>query len=1190
MADDSHNSENNPKAHAHPGSARSPHALREEAISAFWRENDIFKKTLDKESPKGEYVFYDGPPFATGLPHYGHILPGTIKDVIPRWKTMQGYRVRRRWGWDTHGLPVENLIEKELGLKTKKDIVDYGIDRFNTAAKESVMRFADEWRAIVPRLGRWVDMEDDYRTMDASYTETVWWIFKSLYDKGLIYEGFKVMNLCPRCETTLSNFEVAQGYKDIADISVTVKFKVMPGQRIGDFVADEATFILAWTTTPWTLPGNVALAVGKGIEYARVKIDQSSYILAKSRMGILKDAAYEAVGMLTGSALVGISYDPIFDYYAKDASLKNRENGWKVYGADFVTTEDGTGIVHIAPAFGADDYGLLAANDLPFVQHIATDGHFKPEATDFAGLIAKPKASETEKDAHQKTDIEIIKWLAHHGLLFAKEKIVHSYPHCWRCETPLLNYATSSWFVKVTDIKDKLVAENKKVVWVPPEIGSARFGNWLEGARDWAISRSRFWGAPIPVWKEDGNDKAYHVMGSISDVRKHSKAQNAYFVMRHGQADNNVKNIMSARADNPHHLTETGKRQAHAGAQAFKKALKGKNIDLIIASPFIRTRETAAIAAAELGLPAEAIVVDARLSEWNTGAWNNRPISEFVHEFPHGTIRFEKTPEQGENYGDIRKRVGELIYDMEKKYSGKNILFVSHESPAFLLLSVARGADEREAADMDISGGGDFIKNGEVMAVDFAPLPHNERYELDFHRPFIDTIELRTHEGRKLTRVPDVFDCWFESGAMPYGESHYPFSRDDGRSFQPKSGWFKKTKGFPADFISEGLDQTRGWFYSMMVLGVALFGATPYKKVIVNGLVLAEDGQKMSKSKKNYPDPMIIVDAYGADSLRYYLMSSPAVHAQDVCFSEKGVDEVTKKIVNRLLNVVSFYEMYADKAKAESLKDGKRSQNILDRWIMSRLNEAVLAVTEGFEAGEIDRATRPFNDLIDDLSTWYLRRSRDRFKGDDSADKDDALSTTRYVLTEVSKLLAPVMPFLAEAIYQKVSRENESVHLESWPAAGETDAGLIKEMAIVRGLSSSGLDARTVAKVNVRQPLAALKVKSQLSIFIGPLSGQLLDLVKDEVNVKTVVVDAAIEKDVELDLDITPALKQEGEFRELIRKVQDMRKEKGLSVGDKATLVAPVGMRAFVDRYERDIKKTAGISAIEYGEALGLKV
>ncbi|MEI7463505.1 MAG: class I tRNA ligase family protein, partial [Candidatus Taylorbacteria bacterium] len=739
------------------------------------------------------------------------------------------------------------------------------------------MRYADLWSVIVPRLGRWVDMENDYRNMDASYTESVWWIFKKLYDKGLIYDGFKSMSLCPRCETTLSNFEVAQGYKDITDISVYVKFR-LSGNVGNSNNIQENIYLLAWTTTPWTLPGNVALAIGSDIDYVKIKINNELYILAKSRLLVLKDTKYDIIEEFKGSVLVGMSYEPLFDYYSKNQSLKNIENGWKIYGADFVTTEDGTGIVHIAPAFGSDDYELLKKNSLPFVQHVATDGTFRKEVTDFVGLHVKPIDNDREKDAHQKTDIEIIKWLAHNNKLFSKEKIVHSYPHCWRCDTPLLNYAASSWFVKVTDIKDQLITENNKVVWVPKEVGEGRFGNWLMGARDWAISRSRFWGAPIPVWREEGNGgvaENVHVIGSIDDIRQYSRAKNTYYVMRHGLAENNTKNILDARIDTKYSLTEQGHRQVEEASIE----LKDKKIDLIVCSPVLRTIETANIVADKLGLSRELVIKDQELGEYNAGIFDGKSVSELGKSCVD-TDRFIWRPKDGENYADIKKRMGDFIYSVDKKYSGKTILLVTHETPALLLFMASFGAKNEKVTDYRPNG--DFMKNAEIRKLDFIPLPHNVDYELDLHRPFIDDIELMTKEGKRLTRVPDVFDCWFESGSMPYASKHYPFENLD--VFEPGSKLFRNAKGFPADFIAEGVDQTRGWFYSMLVLGVALFGKSPYKKVIVNGLVLAEDGEKMAKRKQNYPDPMDLVQKYGADSLRYYLLSSPVVHGQDLCF------------------------------------------------------------------------------------------------------------------------------------------------------------------------------------------------------------------------------------------------------------------------------------------------------------------
>ncbi|MEI6396696.1 MAG: class I tRNA ligase family protein [Candidatus Taylorbacteria bacterium] len=1208
----------------------STHSDREERILSFWKEKGIFEKTLEKKAPKGEFTFYDGPPFATGTPHYGHLLAGTMKDVIPRYKTMQGYHVARRWGWDCHGLPVENLIEKELGLKSKKDILDFGIGKFNETARGSVMRYADEWRKVIPRLGRFVDMNHDYRTMDSSYTESVWWIFKNLYDKGLIYEGFKSMNLCPRCETTLSNFEVAQGYRDITDISVYVKFKVNEGaerKAQGESEARGATYLIAWTTTPWTLPGNVALAVNPKIDYVKVHLvatentpigsASETYIVAESRLAAtFKDKPYEIVEKIHGSDLVGLSYEPLFDYYSRNSSgagdkgLKNAQNGWKIYAADFVTTEDGTGIVHIAPAFGADDYDLLKKYDLPFVQHVAVDGTFKKEVTDFAGQHVKPKDTPEDKNAHQNADIEVIKWLAHSGKLFEKEKLVHSYPHCWRCETPLINYASSSWFVKVTAIKEKLVKVNKKISWVPEEVGSGRFGNWLEGARDWAISRSRFWGAPIPVWREEGEGRKtqgaseLHIIGSLADIKKYSKAKNTYYVMRHGQSEGNVVGTLNGDPQKTNHLTAVGREQVKKSAASIKKF----GIDTIVASPFMRTQETAKIVADGLGLRGLgqkiSIVTDNRLHERAMGEWEGKLVEDFGKEF-HTEDAFTKGPKSGENYSDIRKRIGEFMYDMESKYSGKTILIVTHGGPATVLTAVCRGFSDMETVEYEKDN---YLNNAEFRALDFIPLPHNSNYELDLHRPFIDEIELRTENGNKLTRVSDVFDCWFESGAMPWASNHYPFG--DIKKFDPRSnvlgGLFRRSRAYPADFIAEGQDQTRGWFYSMLVLGVALFGTSPYKKVLVNGMVLAEDGEKMSKSKQNYPDPMLIVEKYSADALRYYLMSSPVVHSQDLCFSEKGVDEVTKKVINRLLNVVSFYEMYGNegerrKAQGESGSQSA-SKNVLDLWIIVRLNETIAQVTAGLEAGELDRAARPFMDLVDDLSTWYLRRSRDRFKAEDLVEKNAALETTKFVLMETAKIMAPFMPFVAEDIYNRVgggivAGSLESVHLESWPTADKltkTDGELLADMKLVRTIASQGLEARMSAKINVRQPLQSLKVKSLKDKKQGVLTKDLISIIADEVNVKEVIFEAqdTVGLSVELDVTMTAELKEEGMVRELIRAIQDLRKEKGLTIDDKATIVVEtdeVGHK-FIEKNKDTISRATLLKGIEWGSVAGENV
>lgn len=1138
-------------------------AETEEKILDFWQKNDIFKKSLEKPAPKGDFVFYDGPPFATGEPHYGHVVPGTIKDIIPRYKTMQGYKVRRRWGWDCHGLPVENIIEKELKLSSKKDIVDYGIEKFNASARGSVMRYADDWRRVIPRLGRWVDMDNDYRTMDATYTESVWWAFSELYKKGLIYEGFKSMQLCPRCETTLSNFEVTQGYKDITDISVYVKFKI----------SNEAnSYFLVWTTTPWTLPGNVALAVSGKIKYVKIEVENNILILAKSRLSVIK-TEYKLIEEIEGKDLVGLMYDPVFDYYANDKKLTNNEKGWKVYEGDFVTEDSGTGIVHIAPAFGADDYELSLKHNLPFIQHVSTGGVFKPEVKDFAGQYVKPKDTPEDKDNHQKADIEIIKYLAHKGSLFAKEKIVHSYPHCWRCDTPLLNYASSSWFVKVTAIRDKLVKENKKVKWIPSEIGEGRFGNWLLGARDWAISRSRFWGAPLPVWRDEKTEEC-KVIGSVEDLKKYSKAKNTYYVCRHGESENNEKMIISSNPADKYGLTMNGRKQAEAAG----KWLSDKKIDLIYHSPFARTHETVEIISRKIGIDKNKIIEDKRISELNTGIWNGKNFNDFMKTFS-GKDRFTDIPEGGEGYADIKKRMGDFIYDIENKHEGKNILIISHDTPLFLLETVAQALNRKQS--MELRGATEhYNQNGKPRKLDFHPLPHNDEYELELHRPFIDDLKLVSEKGNKLVRVPEVFDCWFESGSMPFGESHYPFNKCD---FNPKPGPFSKilgrTKGYPADFIAEGLDQTRGWFYSMLVLGTALFGKSPFKRVVVNGLVLASDGQKMAKSKKNYPDLMLIVNKYGADALRYFLIASPLVRSQDFVFSEKGVDEVVKKHIGRLNNVVSFYEMYAKDGEMTNIK---KSTNPLDLWIQARISELTKEVSDNLDKYELDKASRPFAEFIDDLSTWYIRRSRDRYKGEDAEDRDMALLTTRNIIIDLAKLLAPFMPFLAEDIYMRMKGEKESVHLELWPRRTKIDKNILEKMKEVRRIASLGLEARMKEKINVRQPLAKLTVKSKLE-------DSLKEILKDEVNVKDIVIDSSIDTEVLLDIDISPELKEEGIVRELIRAIQDLRKEKGLTIQDRAVLTVDTDehLKNIIEKSGKIIKDTTLLKEISFGNVEG---
>lgn len=1093
---------------------KSERSQKEERILQFWQEKNIFQKSLAKEAPQGEFVFYDGPPFATGLPHYGHILPGTVKDVIPRYKTMRGFRVPRRWGWDCHGLPIENLVEKQLGLETKKDIEKFGIGNFNKMARNSVLTFEKDWKQIIPRTGRWIDMDSPYKTMDTAYMESVWWSFKTLYDKGLVYQGFKVMQLCPHCETTLSNFEVSQGYKDITDLTVTAKFELLE---------EPGTYFLAWTTTPWTLPGNVALAVNPNLAYSKVRIGEEQFILAKERLSVLKDQLFTEVTAVSGAELVGKRYKTLFDYYLREG---------QVYGADFVTSEEGTGIVHIAPAFGEDDYNLGQREQLPFVQHVGTDGRFKDEVKDFAGMKVKTK------EDNQSADVEIIKYLAGKKLLFAKEKVVHSYPHCWRCDTPLINYATSSWFVSVTAVKDKLLKNNAGVKWVPSDIGTGRFGKWLEGARDWAVSRSRFWGTPVPVWQNKDRTKTFVADSMLSVINYLPSNGNKFILVRHGEAESNVESICNSDPYKLYHLTGVGREQAEKAGEKIKSA------DAIYASPFMRSKETAEVIARKLGIPLSHIQADKRLGEFNFGEFEGKPFQEFLSYRDTHMLAYDTPTPGGESYQDAKNRFGQFLQDIDKRYHGKTIVIVTHGVGLEAITAVVEGADAERSLQIVRTLN---PTKGSVLTYEYKAMPTNDNFELDLHRPYVDDLVLKI-EGEEYHRVPEVFDTWYDSGSVPFASRG---ARDM----------------VSADFIAEGLDQTRGWFYTLAVLSAALFGETPYKQVVVNGLILAEDGKKMSKKLKNYPELDLLLDKYGADALRYYLVSSQAVHADDLAFSEKGLDEVVKKLINRLDNVVSFYELYAKEGNNNST-----SEHVLDRWIDIRLGDLVDEVTKYLESYELDRASRPIADFVDDLSTWYLRRSRTR---------PESLPKLREVLLTLSRVLAPFMPFMAEDIYLRLKGAKESVHLEEWPEVKHSMFDFLKknkkeqileDMVEVRRIITLALEARAAANIKVRQPLALLSINADLPL-------EYLEIIKDEINVKLVAVDTKQESEVMLDTQLSESLLEEGKVRDVIRTVQEWRKEQNLKPGEKATYSVPEAEKEFFLKHAEEIK---GATSIEF--------
>lgn len=1141
-------------------------ALKEEEILKFWKENKIFEKSLEKESPNGNYVFYDGPPFATGLPHHGHILASTIKDVIPRYHTMNGKHVERRWGWDTHGLPIENIVEKNLNISGKKQIEEIGVEKFNKEAKSQVLEFVDGWKKTVDRMARWVDFDGAYLTMSNEYVESVWWSLKEVHKKNLLYEGEKVLPYCPRCETPIANSEIAMdnSYKDITDISVTVKFELED---------EPSTYLLAWTTTPWTLPGNVAAAVNEEIEYVKVKVTSDDenhkdnfYILAKDltehTFTDLLKLDYEIVETIKAKDLIGKSYKPVFDYF-KDLDIKNKENIWKVQSADYVTTEQGTGIVHLAPVYGEEDMMLAKEANLPLIFHVDSQGRFCEDVTDFKGMLIK------EKDNHQAADIEIIKKLAHTDKLFAKEKIVHSYPHCFRCETPLFYNALSAWFINIQEIKQRALDLNNNINWVPDHLKEGRFKKSMEGAPDWNISRNRYWASPLPFWKsEDGKDLV--VLGSLDELKEKTKNKNSdiYFV-RHGQAEHNINRMINDNNDHPAHVTEEGKEEAKKAALE----LKDKKIDLIISSPLIRTKETSEIIAEELGLNKEDVIYDDRITEVQTG-FNNKPVGEYHNHYSSILERFTKEPanETGETLVEMKNRVGKFLYEINEKYFDKNILLVGHEYVGWMLDSVVNGDDpEKSAAKKENKD--EFVETGEVVDLNFSPIPHDENYELDFHRPYIDEITFE-EDGKKFKRVPEVVDCWVESGSMPFAQKHYPFENE--KEFE---------ENFPAQFVAEYIAQTRTWFYYTHVLSTILFDSIPFENVVTTGNVMAEDGSKMSKSKKNFPDPWLVFDKYGVDAERYYLLSSPVVQSEDLHFSEKIVDEIYKKLILRLKNVVSFYEMYKkenNNSSSNKVTDLNLS-NPLDSWIVSRLNALHLEVTENMEAYKLDRAIRPIMSFVDDLSTWYIRRSRDRFK-EDSEDKNSALDTTYYVLYSLSKILAPFTPYLAEDVYQRIGSNKEkfeSVHLDSWPGQKEVDQETLDKMQKVRDLVTSALEIRTTSGIKVRQPLQALILKDNSL----ENDKELLEILKDELNVKEVLFDSNLDEEnpVKLDTELNDELIKEGNARELIRGIQNLRKQSKLSPEDEIRLeISDLALvKEILEVHKEEVSKTTKVTDFE---------
>jgi isoleucyl-tRNA synthetase len=1086
----------------------------EEEVLKFWEEKKIFEKSLEQTQEGKPYTFYDGPPFATGLPHYGHILASTVKDLFPRYHTMKGQHVRRRWGWDTHGLPIEEIVERKLGISGKKDIEKLGIDKFNETCRSMVMEYVHEWRKTVKRIARWVDFDNSYKTMDRDYMESVWWAFKQIYDKGLIYEGRRVLLYCPRCETPISNFEVAMdnSYKEVTEEAVTIKFKVK-GQ--------DNTFLLAWTTTPWTLPGNVALAVGENIDYVKVKVGDENYILAKERLSSLRGAILtlaqgdEAISSFKGSDLIGLEYEPLFQVPSVAS-----DKAFKVYPADFVTTEDGTGIVHTAVVYGEDDYNLGMKVGLPVVPLLDEKGTFNDKAPELVrGMYFKDSEKIIKKDLESR------------GLLFAKNSHTHSYPHCWRCGTTLFYNAIPAWFMNIQKIKPGLLKTNdKEINWYPEHLKHGRYQKSVEAAPDWNISRNRYWGNPIPVWKcANGHNT---VVGSIKEL---GLATNTFYFSRHGQAENNVLGLEDCWPDEKHyHLTDEGLKQAEAAASKAKEL----GIDLIFSSDITRDKDTSEIIAKKLGIE---IIYDQRLREISVGKYSGLPYEDFDKDFPD-EVRWEKAPEGGETLKQVQDRMINFVNEMNSKYQDKKILVVSHGDP-LLSLMVYFGS-ERE-----------YPKYAELFEMDVSIA--------DLHRPYIDEIVVKCKEcGQDAHRTPEIFDSWVEAGSMPFAEYHYPF--DQKQIFESR---------FPAQFVAEYIAQTRAWFYVMHVVSFNLFGHAPFENVVTTGTILAEDGSKMSKSKNNFPDPWKVIEQYGVDALRFYLMNSPVMQADNLNFSEKELGVTYRKNILILWNVFNYFVTYANDASWEPKGAGYKPEltNVLDLWIVAKTQELVNQVTDELDGYNTVRATRAIEEYINELSTWYLRRSRGR--------RDDHFfGTMRHCLLVLAKVMAPVTPYISEIIYKHLKQDAESVHLMPWPAKLELapeQKETLDRMNLVRQIVENGHGLRSAAKIKLRQPLS----KAIYTAF-EELPKEFEEILAEELNVKAVeyTESKSSEKSffaVDIVTEITPELKKEGLAAELTRAVQDMRKKTGLKVGEVVNLTYDTDDGELIEAFELvDTKKT----------------